>query len=73
MKNKKLIQKKKKYRKSLRQWRDSKKCAECGTTENLTNHHLIPKYVGGKDIKSNLIILCRKCHNKVHETQKGSV
>lgn len=40
----------------------------CGTAQNITKHHLIPKpfrkYVIGKIGK---VHLCEQCHKKVHE------
>jgi len=38
------------------------KCFECGSTENIQNHHVIPKSKGG----TKRIPLCIKCHGKVH-------
>jgi len=67
MKNKKLIKRKIKEKKSLKQWKDSSKCMDCKSTKNLTLHHIIPKSVGGIKNKSNLITLCRNCHNKEHQ------
>ena len=39
-------------------------CAECGTFENLTRHHL-KNNKGKKTGKTK--ILCRRCHNDVEE------
>ena len=41
-----------------------RKCKECGVRKNLTIHHLD----GNKkdNIRSNLKLLCRKCHDKIH-------
>ena len=44
--------------------RDGNMCKECGTTENLTIEHKIPKGIGGKDSYKNLEILCLKCNMK---------
>ena len=47
-------------------------CAACGSTEDLTLHHLIPqsrcksKYKQDKDDPSNHVMLCRSCHSQVH-------
>ena len=30
-------------------------------------HHLTPRSQGGKDVIENLILLCRKCHNRAHD------
>ena len=61
------IKKRKNYKIRLKQFRDSKKCQDCGKGNDLTLHHIIPKEVGGKSIKSNLMILCRSCHNQEHQ------
>ena len=49
------------------------KCEACGSTEALTKHHLIPvsmmknKYAELKPSdESNVIILCRSCHDSIH-------
>ena len=42
----------------------NKSCEECGTNEDLQRHH--------ENYKSlNIIILCRNCHNKLHNSLKG--
>ncbi|MDV2999160.1 MAG: Group II intron-encoded protein LtrA [Chroococcopsis gigantea SAG 12.99] len=38
------------------------KCSECGCTENLDLHHIIPRKLRGKSEPENLQLLCRKCH-----------
>lgn len=35
----------------------SKKCAECGSTDEVTKHHL----------EGQIIRLCQKCHDKEHD------
>lgn len=40
------------------------KCAHCGTIENLTVDHIIPKAHGGSDHESNLQALCWECNQK---------
>lgn len=37
-------------------------CFECGATENLHNHHVVPRSLGG----TKTIALCGDCHGKVH-------
>jgi len=37
-------------------------CFECESTENLIQHHVVPKIVGG----TKTITLCIDCHSKVH-------
>lgn len=43
-----------------------RKCYRCGTTTNLQEHHLRPLSLGGQDIPSNIIILCKNCHEDEH-------
>ena len=37
-------------------------CACCGSTENLTFDHILPKARGGKDDLKNGQILCKRCN-----------
>jgi len=67
MLKKKLTSRLAKKNKSLKRWRDSKSCEDCGATKNLTFHHIVHKNKGGVMERRNLIILCRKCHNEEHE------
>lgn len=39
-----------------------KKCFECGSTENIHEHHVVPRCRGGK----KTIPICKKCHNLCH-------
>lgn len=47
------------------------KCRDCGSTENLTVHHLIPRSQSGTNKLCNLITLCRTCHVKRHPELKS--
>ena len=38
-------------------------CFECGGNENIHNHHIIPKSLGG----TKTIPLCIVCHSRVHQ------
>ena len=38
------------------------KCFECGTTECIQHHHVVPRSVGG----TKTIPLCSICHGRVH-------
>ena len=52
--------------------RDGHKCIECGSTEELNVHHVLPEKYGGKYSPENLITLCRTCHSTKHiEYQTG--
>lgn len=42
------------------------KCCNCGSTNNLQYHHIIPLAFGGNDIDSNLCCLCEDCHGLIH-------
>ena len=43
-----------------------KTCCNCGATENLVYHHIVPVSVGGKDIASNIAVVCPDCHGLIH-------
>ena len=50
--------------------RDSNKCRMCGKTNcRLEVHHITPRRLGGRDVLSNLITLCEKCHEKTYERE----
>ena len=44
-------------------------CFECGATEDLHEHHVVPKSLGG----TKTITLCQRCHDKVHAVEKTSI
>lgn len=44
-------------------------CVACGSKENLTQHHLVPRSIGGSDEDSNLLTLCGTCHAKAHQVK----
>ena len=44
-------------------------CVACGTPNNLNQHHLVPRSLGGSEEESNLITLCGLCHAKAHRVQ----
>ena len=46
--------------------RDNFQCQYCGTQDNLTLDHVVPKAKGGKSTWSNLITACKGCN-----THKG--
>lgn len=50
----------------LKQLKKYKKCANCGSEENIEIHHIVPLIVGGTNKKSNLVALCQDCHAKIH-------
>ena len=46
--------------------RDGHRCRACGQAHGLEVHHVVMRSLGGKDVASNLIALCRDCHASVH-------
>jgi hypothetical protein len=42
-------------------------CQACGSNEGLEFHYLRPLAAGGGAESSNLLLLCRDCHDKVHQ------
>lgn len=44
--------------------RDGMICKHCGTTQNLSIDHIVAVINGGKNVLSNLQILCRSCNSK---------
>jgi 5-methylcytosine-specific restriction endonuclease McrA len=47
--------------------RDGNRCQYCGSTQNLTIDHVVPRSQGGKDTWTNLVTACHDCN-----TEKGS-
>lgn len=49
--------------------RDNWRCRRCGDQEfrNLTQHHIKERSQQGEDIEENLVVLCLKCHTKIHD------
>ncbi len=43
-----------------------RKCVNCGEMNGLHLHHIVPLAVGGTNNISNVVILCSKCHGKIH-------
>lgn len=47
-------------------WHNKKeRCANCGSTEQLEWHHMIPAVLGGTAEPENMICLCHDCHQAV--------
>ena len=46
--------------------RDNHRCIECGSSEELNVHHVLPEKFGGQYKPENLITLCRTCHSTKH-------
>lgn len=45
--------------------RDGKRCRVCGKA-GAEHHHVLPRSLGGRDIDSNLVLLCAECHRWRH-------
>lgn len=54
-------------------FRDGCRCALCGSTEALEVHHIHPRHLGGKDVPTNLVMLCTICHDRVHHNMDSVV
>lgn len=39
-------------------------CWNCGSPKDLTRCHIVARSLGGQDIPSNYVVLCRKCHEE---------
>lgn len=41
-------------------------CVNCGSTEGIEYHHIVPLFLGGREVQSNIVPLCYKCHKAAH-------
>ena len=41
-------------------------CYNCGNTEGIELHHIVPLRLGGTNKLSNIAVLCHKCHMASH-------
>lgn len=41
-------------------------CANCGSTDHVQYHHIVPLCLGGTNAITNIVPLCSKCHRAVH-------
>ncbi|MEQ9405504.1 MAG: HNH endonuclease [Cyclobacteriaceae bacterium] len=53
--------------------RDGHKCQYCGTRQNLTLDHLIPRSRGGKTSWTNLVTACQKCNARKGDSMPEKV
>lgn len=51
--------------------RDSGKCVECGSKNNLHYHHIKRYANGGTDTVDNLMLLCVSCHAEEHKDENS--
>lgn len=42
-------------------------CANCGSTDRLEIHHIVPLQRGGKNVQGNVVRLCWRCHRAAHD------
>jgi hypothetical protein len=47
-------------------------CQNCEYTEDLSIHHVVPLVLGGNNVIGNLIRLCEKCHQNIHDKGIGN-
>lgn len=46
------------------------KCEECGSAKNLKVHHITYENLGNEDM-DDLLVVCKRCHNKLHIVDNG--
>ena len=44
-------------------------CVNCGSTENIEYHHIVPLINGGTNKFTNIVPLCVECHEKAHDKE----
>ena len=47
-------------------FRDNYECQHCKSKNDLHTHHILPRSKGGSNTLKNLITLCKKCHDDLH-------
>lgn len=60
------------FTKKKQRFKKNKKCAICGSSENLTVHHIKPTGRGYEYLKfnpMNWLVLCRECHDFLHKME----
>jgi 5-methylcytosine-specific restriction endonuclease McrA len=53
--------------------RDGWRCQKCGSFRNLDVHHMRRRSALGDDTETNLITLCRECHQLLHESARWEI
>ena len=52
---------------SVREWvlemENPKVCIYCGSAENLTTDHIVPRSKGGEDVPDNVVRVCKSCNS----------
>jgi hypothetical protein len=46
-------------------------CTSCGHRHKLTSHHKVPRSKAGTNAASNLVGVCRPCHDRIHGVGQG--
>lgn len=48
-------------------------CINChkDCQDNIEYHHVVPLCIGGNDIISNIVPLCKECHTAIHNTEES--
>ena len=49
------------------------KCEICGSVEHIELHHINPISEGGANSRSNSMLVCSKCHQKLHNNPYFSI
>ena len=51
-----------------KEWKEilGRKCYNCGSTDSIEYHHVVPVCVGGKNVITNVVPLCHACHFAAH-------
>lgn len=50
-----------------------KRCCNCGRTDDLHYHHIVPVTYGGTNALSNWAVFCGICHDKIHYGDHGEI
>jgi len=62
-----LRDKKIKWSTTIREWTKEhekpNECVYCGSKENLTTEHILPRCCGGPDLPENAVRICKKCNS----------
>ena len=56
------------WRKSVKEQWDNE-CAYCGSTDDLTIDHIIPRSLGGSDTTKNVLCCCKQCNADKSHTE----
>ena len=41
-------------------------CSNCGSSESIEYHHIVPLHLGGTNRLTNIVPLCNRCHKSAH-------